>query len=178
MLLIGSKIPSFKATGINIKDGEVSVSDTDLLGQYTLLFFYSLDFSYVCPTEILALEKNREEFAKRNTKVIAISVDSIYTHARWLKMPHSRMGIEGVSFTLISDMSQKLSRAFQVFDEESGHSLRASFIVDEENIVQYGASNSFAFGRSIQEILRVIDAIQFVKTSGGTCPLNWRAPQA
>lgn len=172
MLLIGSKIPAFTATGI--RQGHiVSLTDQDLLGHYTLLFFYGLDFSSVCPGEILALERNLAEFTKRNTEIIAISVDSIYTHRRWLTTSHARMGIEGVSFTLISDMPQKLSRSMQVFDEDKGHSLRASFVVDEENIVQYGASNLFAFGRSINELLRVIDAIQFVKTTGGFCPLNW-----
>ncbi len=176
MLLIGSKIPPFTATAIkNMK--EITFSDESLLGHYTLLFFYGLDFSYVCPTEILALEKNLGEFAKRNTEVIAISVDSIYTHSRWLHTPHSQMGIEGVTFALVSDMSQKLSRALQVFDEDSGHSLRSSFILDENNVIQYGASNSFAFGRSIPELLRVIDAIQFVKTTGGNCPLNWHRPK-
>ncbi len=172
MLLIGSKIPPFTATAVKNKE-EITITDKELLGHYSLLFFYSLDFSFICPGEILALDRNLPEFAKRNTDVIAISVDSIYTHKQWLATPRSAMGIEGVQLTLISDMSQKLSRGLQVFDEETGHSLRASFIIDEDNIIQYGASNLFAFGRSIKEILRVIDAIQFVKTTGGNCPLNW-----
>lgn len=172
MLLIGSKIPGFTATAVR-KNEEITITDKDLLGHYSLLFFYGLDFSFICPGEILALDKNLPEFAKRNTDVIAISVDSIYTHKHWLSTPRSQMGIEGANLTLISDMSQKLSRGMQVFDEELGHSLRSTFIIDEDNIIQYGSSNLFAFGRSIVEILRVIDAIQFVKTTGGNCPLNW-----
>lgn len=174
MLLIGSKLPSFSAP--TITDGEIStITDADLLGSYTLIFFYGLDFSFVCPGEIHSLQNALPEFEKRNTRVIAVSVDSIYTHAKWLATPQSLAGIQGTKFTLVSDMSHKLSKALNVYDDEQGFSLRASFITDEENIVQYASANSFAFGRSIKELLRNIDAIQSIKS--GTeqfCPVNWK----
>lgn len=162
MLIVGTRIPPFSADAI--ADGKiVKISDKDLLGSYTLLFFYGLDFSYLCPGEVHSLQDSLKEFEERNTKVFAISVDSIYTHGKWLKTPRAKLGIAGTRFTLVSDMSQKLSRAFEVLDEEHGHSLRASFITDEENTIQYGSANSVAFGRSIKELLRVIDAIKSVK---------------
>lgn len=172
MLLIGTKIPEFTVKAI-IGGEFVEVSDKDLLGSYTLLFFYANDFSPVCPSELHALQDNMGEFDKRKVRVIAISVDSNYTHKKFLSTPPALSGIKGAAFALVSDMSQRLSKAFKFLDAEHGCALRASFLVDEENIIQYGSANSVAFGRSIRELLRLIDAIQLIKSGVPYCPGNW-----
>lgn len=169
---LGTPAPAFFAHAI--KNGKVTtISEKDLLGKYSLLFFYALDFSFVCPGELHALEDNAAEFEKRNTEIYAISIDSIYTHSKWLEKPRSESGILGTSFTLVSDIAQKMAHAFEVLDHEQGFTLRASFVLDENNIIQYAQANSFAFGRSVKELLRVIDAIQYVHTTGEFCPVNW-----
>lgn len=174
MLLIGSKIPAFSAEAVT-KEKRYVITHTDLLGSYTLLFFYALDFSYVCPGEVNALQDKLEEFTRRGCKVIAASVDSIYTHNKCLNTERNKLGVSGVTFPLISDMSHKLSKAFSVLDKNKGISLRASFIIDEENTIQYGSANSVAFGRSIGELIRLLDAIQSIRN--GTeqyCEVNWK----
>lgn len=172
MIIIGKKSPEFSLSAIQI-DKELTVSDKDLLGSYTVLFFYALDFSFICPSEVLALQSKLPDFKERKTNVYGISVDSINTHRRWLATSKQTAGAHGVMYPLISDIPQVLSKGYGVFDHTEGFSLRATFILDEENIIQYGAVNTLAFGRSIDEILRTLDAIQHTKVNGVSCPANW-----
>lgn len=174
MIIIGKKCPPFNSPIIwNSEMTRISLDD--LRGHYTLLFFYSLDFSAVCPTEIVALQKNIELFNKRNVDIIAISTDSIYIHAAWLRTAHEEGGIVGTTFKILSDETQELTRAFGIFDEVKAMALRGSFLIDENLIVQYGSVNNTAFGRSVTETLRVIDAVQYAATHGQVCPANWKA---
>ena len=115
-----------------------------------------------------------EEFNKRNVTIIAVSVDSIYTHMAWLRWPREKGGILGTQFALVSDATQELSKMFGVFDYDQALSFRGTFLIDENLIVQHGSVNNMAFGRSTQEILRIIDAIQFAATHGVSCPANWQ----
>lgn len=177
MIIIGKPCPPFSAPAVvnlEIK----TLTEQNLKGHYTLLFFYAVDFSAVCPTEIYSLQKYLEEFKKRNVEIICISVDSIYTHLAWLKTPKSNGGIEGTTFTLLSDLAQTISKSFGVFDESQGLSYRGTFLLDENLIIRYGAVNNMAFGRSTQEILRTIDAIIYTRTNKMACPANWKAGQA
>lgn len=173
MIIIGKKCPSFSAPGV-IDNHIKTISDKDLQGHYTLLFFYAVDFSAVCPGEVYALQEKIEEFKKRNVTIIAISVDSIYTHLAWLRWPREKGGISGVEFALVSDSTHELSKMFGVFDYDQALSFRGTFLIDESGIVQYGSVNNMAFGRSTGEILRTIDAIQFAATHGVSCPANWQ----
>lgn len=176
MRIIGKVCPSFKSQVVQNKK-ITTITEEDLRGHYTLLFFYAVDFSIVCPTELHSLQTNIEEFKKRTVDVIAISCDSEYAHLAWLKTPLSKGGIEGVTYKLISDTPQRMTKAFGVFDEEFGVPQRATFLIDPELFVQYGAVNNLAFGRSVWEILHVIDAIQFSSVNGVSCPANWEVGQ-
>ena len=172
MIIVGSRSPDFTAEAI-VHGVAGIVSLEQYRGQYVLLFFYPADFSFVCPSELHALQRHLPEFHDRHVEVLGVSVDSIHTHLAWLATPVSEGGIAGTTFTLISDTSQRLSRAYGVLDEASGAAFRGVFIIDREGIVQYGSLNTLAFGRSIQELLRVIDGIQFTERHGHVCPANW-----
>jgi len=155
-----------------------AVTEKELLGQYSVLFFYPLDFTFVCPTEINALQAAHEDFVARGAKVYAISVDSVHAHRAWLETPRARGGIAGASFTLISDMQRQLTSSLGVLNED-GVALRATFILDKEARVQHASVNNLSFGRNIAEIIRMIDAIQFVEQHGDSvCPANWQAGSA
>ncbi|MBX7067005.1 MAG: peroxiredoxin [Parachlamydiales bacterium] len=171
MIIVGKECPQFQAHGL-LNNQPITITQDSLKGRYTLLFFYPLDFSAVCPTELRALQKILDEFSKRKVDVITISCDSIYIHAAFAATLRSEG--KGVPFTMISDQSQQLSKLFGVFDQANGVSLRGTFIIDENLIIQYGQANNLAFGRSMEEIVRVIDAIQFSATHDTLCPVNWK----
>lgn len=176
MVIIGKPCPPFKAFVI-LNEKITTMTEQDLRGHYTLLFFYAADFSAVCPTEIYALQANLEEFKKRNVEIVGISIDSIYTHAAWLRTPREKGGITGTTFKLLSDAPNTLSKNFGIYDEEQGLSFRGTFLINENLVVTYGSVNNRAFGRSVSEILRVIDAIQFAALHGVSCPANWQVGQ-
>lgn len=176
LTIIGKRSPEFVADAI--VDGKIiRINSLDFYGKYVLFFFYESDFSFVCPTEMLALAKNINEFKKRNVEVVTASVDSIQAHAAWLKIPQNQGGIQGFPFTMLSDLHKDLSRAYYILDEKTGRSLRGTFIVDPYGIVQYGSVHNYGVGRNTEELLRVIDAIQFTQKHGELCPLNWKPGQ-
>jgi len=171
--IIGKRSPEFAADAVI--NGKVErINTLDFYGQHVLLFFYESDFSFVCPTEMLGLQEKIEEFRKRNVTVLAASVNSVHSHLAWLKIPQSQGGIEGVTFPIISDILKELSRAFCILDEKKGCSLRGTFFIDQRGYVQYTAVHNFSIGRDIDELLRVIDAIQFSEKHGVLCPIDWK----
>jgi len=173
MIIVGNKCPEFLST--MLLNNEIKpITEKDLQGHYSLFFFYSFDFSAVCPTELRALQANISEFVSRKVDVIAVSCDSIYIHTAFAATPIAQGGIEGVSFKMISDEPQELTRAFGVYDEVHGVPLRGTFIIDENLTIQYGQVNNLMVGRSVKEILRVIDAIQFAATNDSLCPMGWK----
>lgn len=173
MTLIGKQAPAFTVQAFQ-NNQTTTVSDSDLRGSYSVLFFYPLDFTFVCPTEIHALQEKIGEFEQRGTNVYAISVDSVHAHRAWANTPKNKGGIQGVTYTLLSDMQRTLARAFDVLDEEEGVALRGTFILDKENVIQHASINNLSFGRNIDELVRMIDAIQFVEKNGDhVCPANW-----
>lgn len=174
--IIGKRSPEFVADAI-CQGSLVRLNSLDYYGQYVLFFFYSSDFSVICPTEMYALQEALPEFKKRNVEVVGISVDPIETHLAWLRTPRSQGGVEGITFTLISDVQKKISKAYCILDVEKGYSLRGAFVVDKLGIVQYGSVNTFEIGRSIPDLLRTIDAIQFTETHRELCPVNWQPGQ-
>lgn len=170
---IGKPIAPFSVKAITA--GNITtLTDADVRGRYTVLFFYPLDFTFVCPTEIHALQEKMSDFAVRGVDVYAVSVDSIYAHRAWLEMPKANGGIAGVTFGLVSDLTRELARAFNVLNEDEGVAFRGTFILDKENVLQYASVNNLSFGRNIDEIIRMIDAIAFVEQHGDqVCPANW-----
>lgn len=172
MIKVGKQAPDF--SGEAIVDGKINnIKLSDFSDKYKLLLFYPLDFTFVCPTELLALQDNIQEFEKLNTQVIAASVDSIYSHLAWLNTPRSKGGIHGVTYPILSDIKKTISSDYGVLIEEDGVALRGVFLLDKDNIVQSVTINNLSLGRSIPELLRVIKALQFVEKNGEVCPADW-----
>jgi len=170
---IGKQIAPFSVKAL--VDGDViTLTDADLHGRYSVLFFYPLDFTFVCPTEIHALQEKINEFTERRADVYAISVDSIHAHRAWLEMPKAQGGIAGTTFPLVSDINRELTTAFNVLHQQDGVAFRGTFILDEENVLQHISVNNLSIGRSVEEMLRILDALSFVEAHGDkVCPANW-----
>lgn len=169
--------PDFKATalvGEEFKDIKLS----DYKGKYVLLFFYPLDFTFVCPTEIIAFSDKIDEFKKRNTEVLGVSVDSHFTHLAWNQLPRSKGGLGGIKYPLVADLNKNISRSYGVLIEEAGIALRGLFIIDKEGVVRHLLVNDLPLGRSVDEAIRIIDALQFFEKNGEVCPANWHPGQA
>ncbi|HPZ08225.1 MAG TPA: peroxiredoxin [Candidatus Eremiobacteraeota bacterium] len=173
MCLVTKEAPDFKAKAVmpNNTFGEINLSK--FRGKYVILFFYPLDFTFVCPTEIIAFDKKLCEFQKRNCEVLGISVDSEFTHLAWKSTPLDKGGIGNIQYPLISDLDKKISREYGVLFNES-IALRGLFLIDTKGIVRHALINDLPLGRSIDEALRMVDALQFVDTHGEVCPANWK----
>jgi peroxiredoxin (alkyl hydroperoxide reductase subunit C) len=173
-LLIGKTAPSFKAKAV--VNGKI-VSDFSLshfLGQYVVFFFYPLDFTFVCPTELHAFQSKLEGFEQRNAQVIGCSIDSVNSHAAWLSTPKSKGGIEGVTYPLVSDLTKSIASDFHVLKEDEGIAYRGLFILDKEGIVRHQLVNDLPLGRSVEEVLRMLDALIHFENHGEVCPANWK----
>ena len=147
---------------------EVTTLD-DYRGQWLVLFFYPYDFSIVCPTEIMALSERYEDFQALNADILGVSTDSIYAHRAWVRTPEEENGLMGLKYLLASDSTHQVSEAYSVLVEEEGAALRGLFIVDPDGILQYAVIHNMAIGRSVEETLRVLEALQ----AGGLCGANW-----
>ncbi len=175
-MLVGKPAPLFSCEAVI--DGQIkTVSLEDYLTGTIVLFFYPLDFSFVCPTELHAFQDDIDEFKKRNTSVLGISVDSVYSHLAWLAQPKVEGGISGITYPIFSDITKSISRLYHVLDEEAGIAYRALFIIDKQGIVQSTQINNLSLGRNIKEVLRLVDAIEFVSVHGEVCPANWMLGQ-
>jgi peroxiredoxin (alkyl hydroperoxide reductase subunit C) len=174
MIFVGQKAPDFTCDAV--VDGQLKkVSLHDFDKQYKLIFFYPLNFTFVCPTELHALQAHLADFKERNTQVLAVSVDSQYSHLSWLTTPKSNGGIEGVSFPLLSDLTKTIARDYGVLNEAAGVALRGVFLLDKDNVVQHATINNLALGRNISEFVRLVDALHHVETVGEVCPADWQA---
>lgn len=174
--LVGQKAPDFKAKAM--VDGEIKeISLSDYAGKNKILIFYPADFSFICPTELFAFQEKIKDFEERNTALIAISVDQIYSHQRWLESPRDEGGIKGITYPIASDITKKISTDYQTLDEKEGVALRGLIIIDKNNIVQAQAIYNTSVGRDITETVRVLDAILFAQEHGQVCPANWAKGQ-
>lgn len=174
MTLVGKKAPPFKAK--SVKDHNISTLDlADYQGKYVVLFFYPLDFTFVCPTELHAFQEQLHEFQTRGVEIIGCSVDSHFSHAAWLKAPKATGGIEGVTYPIVSDLNKAIARAYDVLDEENGIAYRGLFLIDQKGIVRHALVNDLGLGRSVPEVLRLVDALIFHEKNGEVCPANWKA---
>lgn len=175
-MLVCRKAPDFKAHAV-LPNGTINeqfrLSD-EIRGKYGLIFFYPLDFTFVCPTELIALDNRIDEFKKRNVEVIAISVDSAYTHQAWRNTPINKGGIGPVKYSLVADLKHEISRTYGVEHPEAGISLRGTFLIDQQGVVRSQIVNDAPIGRNISELLRLIDAIQFHEANGEVCPAGWQ----
>lgn len=164
--LVGKKAPCFKMNAVS-GDGEnfTKVSLEDYKGKWLIMFFYPLDFTFVCPTEITAYSKRYEEFKKEGAEVLSVSTDSEYSHQAWI---NSSLG--KLSFKMASDFTKEASRNYGVLVEEDGLALRGLFIIDPDSVVRYAVIHDLNVGRSVDETLRVLQALK----SGGLCPIDWK----
>ncbi|RAP33646.1 thioredoxin peroxidase [Candidatus Marinamargulisbacteria bacterium SCGC AG-439-L15] len=175
MGLVGHNAPDFDCKAV-VDGGQVkeNFSLGQFRGKYTVLFFYPLDFTFVCPTELHAFQEKLAEFEKRNTQLVACSVDSWFSHAAWLNTPKKQGGIQGVTYPIVSDFNKEISRLYGVLNEELGASYRGLFLIDKDGVVRHELVNDLPLGRNVDEVLRMIDALQFHEKNGEVCPANWQ----
>ncbi len=188
-LLVGKKAPLFEADAV-INGGEFieKYSLEQYIGKkYVVFFFYPMDFTFVCPTEIIAFQEKIEEFEKRDTIVVGCSVDSKFSHWAWLNTERKDGGIKGVKFPLVSDLSKTISQNFDVLAGEYNYNeedeeiefdgepvaYRGLFLIDKQGVVRHQLVNDMPLGRNIEEVLRMIDSLQFYEENGEVCPANW-----
>jgi len=175
MSLVTKEAPDFEANAVIADKIENNFKLSNFKGKYVVLFFYPLDFTFVCPTELHAFQENLSEFKKRDVEVIAVSTDSWFSHSAWLKMPKKEGGISGISYPIVSDFNKTISRDYGVLLEDMGVALRGLFLIDKEGVIQHQTVNNLPLGRSVDEVLRVVDALQFTEKYGEVCPANWNA---
>ncbi|XP_019569370.1 peroxiredoxin-4 isoform X2 [Rhinolophus sinicus] len=147
---------------------------TDYRGKYLVFFFYPLDFTFVCPTEIIAFGDRIEEFRSINTEVVACSVDSQFTHLAWINTPRRQGGLGSIRIPLLSDLTHQISKDYGVYLEDSGHTLRGLFIIDDKGILRQITLNDLPVGRSVDETLRLVQAFQYTDKHGEVCPAGWK----
>ncbi len=145
-------------------------------GKYAVVFFYPLDFTYVCPSEIIAFNNRLEEFKARNVELIAVSVDSQFTHNAWRNTPVNDGGIGTVGFTMVGDIKREIIQAFDV-ESAGGVAFRGSFLIDKNGVVQHQVVNNLPLGRNVDEMIRMVDALQFTEEHGEVCPAGWNKGQ-
>ena len=150
----------------------------DYRGKYVVLFFWPLDFTFVCPTEIIAHDHRVPQFAERNAEVIGVSIDSQFTHFAWRNTPVDDGGIGPVRFPIVADIKHEISRSYGIEHPEAGVALRASFLIDREGIVQHQVVNNLPLGRNVDEMVRTLDALQFTEEYGEVCPAGWQKGDA
>ncbi len=171
-VLVNREAPDFKA--VAVVDGAFEdVRLSDYRGKYVVLFFYPLDFTFVCPTEIVAFSDKVQEFKKRDVQVLGVSVDSQFSHLAWVNTPRNEGGLGGLDYPLVSDLSKEISKSYDVLLEEEGVALRGLFLIDREGVVQHQLVNNLPLGRNVDEAIRIVDALQFVEEHGEVCPANW-----
>mgnify|MGYP006400482849 CR=1 FL=1 len=175
-VLVGRPAPDFTAAAVTGK-GEI-VGDFNFKkttsGKYAVVFFYPLDFTFVCPSELIAFDHRLKEFSSRGVEVIGVSIDSQFTHNAWRNTPVDKGGIGQVGYTLVADVKHDICRAYDVEHPEAGVAFRGSFLIDKKGVVRHQVVNDLPLGRNIDEMLRMIDALQFTEEHGEVCPAGWQ----
>ncbi|ADE15771.1 alkyl hydroperoxide reductase/ Thiol specific antioxidant/ Mal allergen [Nitrosococcus halophilus Nc 4] len=173
-VLVTQVAPDFTAPTV-MPDGTIQENFrlSDLRGKYVVLFFYPLDFTFVCPSEILAHNNRLKEFKEHNVEIVGVSIDSQYSHYAWRNTPVANGGIGAIGFPLVADLNHDITRAYGV-EHPDGVALRASFLIDKNGVVQHQVVNNLPLGRAVEEMLRMVDALQFTEEHGEVCPAGWR----
>jgi len=179
-VLVGKTAPDFSAVAVM---GNNEINETFNLkkyinGKYAVIFFYPLDFTFVCPSELIAFNHRLDEFKKRNVEVIGVSIDSQFTHLAWKNTPVDKGGIGQVQYPLVADTKHEICKAYDVEFDEKGVAFRGSFLIDRAGIVRHQVVNDLPLGRDIDEMLRIVDALQFTEEHGEVCPAGWSKGKA
>jgi peroxiredoxin (alkyl hydroperoxide reductase subunit C) len=173
-VLVSQQAPDFTAAAV-MADGSINegLSLSDYRGKYVVLFFYPLDFTFVCPSELIAFDHRIKEFESRGVQVIGCSIDSQFTHAAWRNTAVNDGGIGNVAYPLVADVKHEICQAYDVEFAAAGVAFRGSFLIDKDGVVQHQVVNNLPLGRNIDEMLRMIDALQFTEQHGEVCPAGW-----
>lgn len=173
-LLIGKKAPLFKTNAL-VKGKIVEDFSLDrFLGEYIIFFFYPLNFTFVCPTELHAFQNRLHDFEKKGCQIVGCSVDSVHCHRAWVNAPKESGGIKGVSYPLVSDLTKTISQDYHVLNIEEGVAFRGLFLIDKEGVIRHQLVNDLPLGRSVDEALRMLDALIFHEENGAVCPADWK----
>lgn len=172
-VLVTKEAPDFKATAVMADGSFQDISLADYRGKKVVLYFYPLDFTFVCPSEIIAFDHRMSEFEKRNTVVLGCSIDSHFTHLAWRNTDINEGGIGQINYPLIADIDKSIARDYDVLVNEAV-ALRGSFLIDEEGVVRHQVVNDLPLGRNIDEMLRMVDALDFHSKHGEVCPAGWQ----
>ncbi|MES9850240.1 MAG: peroxiredoxin C [Candidatus Thiodiazotropha sp. L084R] len=179
-VLVGREAPDFTAAAV-LGDGSI-VDDFNFFNtiknRYAVLFFYPLDFTFVCPSELIAFDHRLDEFKKRQVEVVGCSIDSHYTHNAWRNTPVNDGGIGAVKYPLVADLNHAICKAYDVETTDGNVALRGSFLIDKSGIVRHQVVNDLSLGRNIDEMLRMVDALQFNEEHGEVCPAGWKNGEA
>jgi len=170
--LVTQQAPDFTATAVMADDTFKEISLSDYRGKYVVLFFYPLDFTFVCPSEILAFDRKLEDFKKKDCELIGVSVDSHFTHLAWKETGVEQGGIGSIQYPLVSDLKKEIADQYGVLHDGSV-ALRGLFLIDKEGVVRHAVVNDLPLGRNVDEALRMLDALRFIEEHGEVCPANW-----
>ncbi|MDQ6577811.1 MAG: peroxiredoxin C [Haemophilus sp.] len=175
MVLVTRQAPDFTSSAV-LGNGEIVDNfnfKKHIEGKAAVLFFYPLDFTFVCPSELIAFDHRYEEFKKRGVEVVGVSIDSQFTHNAWRNTPTENGGIGAVKYALAADVKHDIAKAYGIEHPEAGVALRASFLIDKNGVVRHQVVNDLPLGRNIDEMLRMVDALQFHEEHGEVCPAQW-----
>jgi len=179
-VLVGRPAPDFSAAAV-LGDGSIAEQFklADYRGKkYVALFFWPLDFTFVCPSEIIAHDNRFQQFEERGVQLVGVSIDSVFTHFAWRNTPVNKGGIGPVRFPIVADVKHEIMRAYGVEHPTDGVALRASFLIDKNGVVQHQVVNNLPLGREVDEFLRAVDALQFTEQHGEVCPAGWQKGKA
>lgn len=172
-VLVGKPAPDFTAQAVLGNNEIKSITFSEVTkGKYAVVFFYPLDFTFVCPSELIAFDHRLEEFRKRNVEVLGVSIDSQFTHLAWKNTPVEKGGIGQVGYTMVADIKHEICKAYDV-EAGGGVAFRATFLIDKKGVVQHQYVNNLPLGRNVDETLRLVDALQFTEEHGEVCPAGW-----
>jgi alkyl hydroperoxide reductase subunit AhpC len=169
---VTKEAPDFTAKAV-VNEEFKTIKLSDYRGKYVVLFFYPLDFTFVCPTEIIAYSDKVDEFRKRGAEVLGVSVDSEFSHLAWIRQARADGGLGGLKFPLVSDITKKISADYGVL-VDAGVALRGTFLIDKNGILRHALINDLPLGRNIDESIRMLDALHFFEQHGEVCPANWK----
>lgn len=175
--LVNRPAPDFKATAVMPDGSFKDIKLSDYRGKYVVLFFYPLDFTFVCPSEIIAHDHRIKDFEARNVQVIGVSIDSHFSHFAWRNTPLDQGGIGPVQFPLVADVNHEITRAYGIEHQDSV-AFRATFLIDKAGVVQHAQVNNLPLGRNVDEAIRLVDALQFTEQHGEVCPAGWKKGDA
>lgn len=175
--LVTKDAPDFSAEAVMPDNSFGEITLSKLRGKYVMLFFYPLDFTFVCPSEIIAFNRKLDEIKAKNCEIVAVSVDSKFTHLAWKKTPLENGGIGDIQYPIVQDLTKSIAREYGILSDESV-ALRALFLIDPNGKIRHATINDLPFGRNVDEAIRMLEAVQFYEAHGEVCPANWQTGKA